>query len=78
MLVLYQIPNKLKPQLPPLSETDKFDNNYGVKNTWIKIPINIYNNHYRLTNIPRYIWVEKSSTLQEVHYAVFKLIKNMF
>jgi len=43
----------------------------------MKVCINVYQN-YSAWNLPRFIWVEKSNTLKELHINVFKGLKDIF
>ena len=63
VLLLYQIPKVLKPQLPPLTQTKKDDSNYGIDSEWVKVVIHIFKN-LNLLNLARVIWVKKTWTLK--------------
>ena len=42
VLLLYEIPKELKPELPPLAQIRKDDSNYGIDESWCKIVVNIF------------------------------------
>lgn len=73
------LPESIKPSLPAQPEIDKFDNNMGVADPWIKIVV--HQNKNSLTghfNLPRLLWVKKTWTMVELHHFVFDYFRNLF
>ena len=42
VILLYEIPKKLEPELPPLNQIKKDDSNYGIDADWTKVCIHIF------------------------------------
>ena len=70
VILLFEIPKVLNPLLLPLEQTRKDDSNYGIDQSWMKMCINVYKDN-KLLNLPRFLWVNKSWTLKELHMNYF-------
>lgn len=77
--MFYEIDPALSPRLP--TGNDKCDGYYGIGDEYTMIQINMQRwgkdrfsgrSERQNINIPRLIWVKKSSTLKDLHFEVFK------
>ena len=77
--MLFEIPKELNPTLPPIEQIKKDDSNNGIDSGWTKICINNYRSgEYGVQNLPRFMWINKSWTLRELHHQVLGYHKNVF
>ena len=77
--MLFEIPKELNPTLPPIEQIRKDDSNHGIDSGWIKIYVsNHRSGDYGPQNLPRFMWINKSWTLQELHHQVLGYHKNVF
>jgi len=76
VILLFEIPKILKPQLPPINQIKKDNSNYGIDTNWVKIPVHIFKDN-ALLNLPRFVWAKKSWTLTQFHFEFFKLYKGL-
>jgi hypothetical protein len=74
---LFEIPEKLNPQLAPLGKILKDDSNNGIDEDWTKVFFHIYKENAGLLNLPRVVYAKKSWTLMELHYQFFDYIKDL-
>ena len=85
-MLLYEVKPEIKGELP--SVTDKVDSNNGVSSDWTRLIINMctlekqsnyYGNKYRQKKtLPRMLWINKSWTLEKLHYEVFDYFRQIF
>ena len=75
IILLYKIDPKLNPVMPPIEKIRKDDSNHGIDASWTKMCLNMYQGNQGLLNLPRFIWVEKSTTLMELHHQIFDYFK---
>jgi len=74
---MYDIDKNLNPQMPPIEQIRKRDDsNHGIEPTWTKLAINMYHGS-SLCNLPRFMWVQKSTTLKELHLQIFDYFKRV-
>lgn len=77
--LIYEVPSELKPQLPPLTQLNKSDCNYGIDSNWVKIVVHTFKEgHAGLYNLPRILWARKDWSLKRLHMAVFDYYKELF
>jgi hypothetical protein len=75
----YTIPELLQPKLPAQQAVDKFDNNYGVAEPWVKIALHLQKNGMASNyNLPRILWIKKTWTLVEMHQNIFNHFRDLF
>ena len=77
VLLLFEIPEELKPKLPAIEQIKKDDSNYGIDAAWVQVPIHIYRVQTGLLNLPRFIWIRKDWTLKQAHLEFFKYTKDL-
>ena len=77
IILMYVINPALNPQLPPIEKIKKDDSHHGIDPTWTKLCINMYQGSQGLLNLPRFIHVEKSSTLKDLHHQIFDYFKHL-
>ena len=77
VLLLFEIPEELKPNIPSIDKVKKDDSNYGIDQEWVKVCIHIFRDQTGLLNLPRFIWVNKNWSLKELHLHFFKYIKDL-
>ena len=68
VMLFFEIPKELKPQIPAAEVVNKFDSNYGIDPSWVKVVIHIFKEGEGLLNLPRFIWVNKNWSLVELHH----------
>ena len=62
-MLLFEIPEELKPALPPNEQLSKYDSNHSIHSDWIKIVFHIFKDGKGLLNLPRVLWVNKNWNL---------------
>lgn len=77
VMLFFQMPKELNPQLPPIEEISRTDSNMGVGPDWVKIVLHSFQ-RYEKFNLPRVIWVRKDWTLKELHWNVFRYFRDLF
>jgi len=86
VILLYQIPPELNPQLPPKERCSKSDSNHGINaQETTKCVMNFlvpqkstysYYVQIKAFMIPRVLWVNQSWTCRQVHHEVFKSMRH--
>jgi hypothetical protein len=76
-MLFFQLPEELKPSLPPIEEISKTDSNMGIDNAWVKVVLHSYCG-YEKFNLPRVLWIRKEWKLKQLHYEVFKYFRDLF
>lgn len=76
--LVYECPQALNPQLPPITQISKVDSNMGIAEPWTKVVLHTLKDGYLgFFNLPRILWVKKDWTLQELHWNVFNHFKEL-
>jgi len=76
-MLLFEIPEELKPALPPTEQLSKYDSNHSIHSDWVKIVFHIFKDGKGLLNLPRVLWVNKKWNLQELHLNIFDYYKDL-
>jgi hypothetical protein len=77
VVLFFQIPEVLKPSLPPIEQLSKTDSNMGVDSNWVKIVVHSFQGFDKF-NLPRMFWARKDWTLKQLHWNVFLYFHDLF
>ena len=77
VVLFFQIPEVLKPSLPPIEQLSKTDSNMGVDSNWVKIVVHSFQGSEKF-NLPRMFWARKDWTLKQLHWNVFAYFHDLF
>jgi hypothetical protein len=64
--------------LPPPDKISKTDSNYGINHDMVKMVMHIQLDKFKEISLPRVIWVNKHSSLKDLHKQAFKFMLPAF
>lgn len=76
-ILLIEIPKKLAPSLPPMTQIKNDDSNYGVKKEWVKVVVHMTQDDESF-GYPRVFWAKKSWSTKTLHVEFYKQFQSVF